>query len=259
MGIFMDMESFLDQDRFDMVIQPIVDLRNGCTFTGEALARLNHPEHGNIPVDVVIATVDAMELYTKFDLYIFRKCCIWLSRAVQEGKRFDCLSCNFSRKTLSHPGIVREMILIADSYAVAYHTLGIEITEWKRETNLQQITENLWELKKAGFRILLDDYGSGVTTENDLHHFPLDTVKLDQSMLMNVDTEKGSTAFRTLVAQLTRMGMEVVCEGIETEAQSILAREAGCHYGQGFLYFPPIPQDMVSELVATIEPGKIAI
>ena len=242
-------ESYLDQDLFSLVIQPIVDYQTGCAFTGEALTRLNHPEHGNISADVVTHAVDDMGLHSKFDLYIFRKCCIWMQRITEEGKRFDRIACNFSRKTLSRKDIARELIGIADNYKIPYSRLGIEITEWKQATDMRQISENLKQLKEAGFRIILDDYGSGVTSERDLYEFPLDVVKLDHSLLKDAETEKGEAEFRDLVAKFRELGLKVVCEGIETEAQDILARTAGCHYGQGFRYFSPASQERIFERI----------
>ena len=239
----------LDQDRFCLVVQPIVDLRTGCAYTGEALSRLNHPELGSISADVFTPILETMERHSEFDLYIFRKCCLWMQQAGNVGKRFDRLSCNFSRATLSQRGLARELIRIADSYEIPHGKLGIEITEWRPATDMQQITENLRQLKEARFRIILDDYGSGVTSEWDLCNFPLDIVKLDHSLLQNAGTKEGSTEFRTLVSKLTQLGLKVVCEGIETEAQDTIAREAGCHYGQGFLYCAPLSQDRVFERI----------
>ena len=242
-------ESYLDEDLFSLVIQPTVNFRTGCTYTGEALSRLNHPEYGIISADVFIPTLDTLGLYSKFDQYIFRKCCVWLYHTAAKGKRFDWISCNFSRKTLSQTGIVQDLIQIADSYKIPHCKLGIEITEWNQATDMQQISENLRQLKAAGFRIILDDYGSGVTHERDLYNFPLDIVKLDHSLLLNTGTEEGDTAFRALVDKFLQLGVEIICEGIETEVHDNLAQETGCHYGQGFLYFKPLSADRVSELL----------
>ncbi|MBQ3194664.1 MAG: EAL domain-containing protein [Oscillospiraceae bacterium] len=243
------MESCLERDLFSLVIQPTVDFRTGCAFTGEALSRLNHPVHGSISADVFIPNLDALGLCSKFDRYIFRKCCIWLYHAQEKGRRFDRITCNFSRKTLSQEGLARDLIRIADSYGIPHHKLGVEIIERDQATDLRQFTENLRQLKAAGFRIILDDYGSGVTDESELHSFPLDMVKLDRSLLLKTGTEKGAAEFRALVAKLIRLNVEVLCEGIETEEQDSFAREAGCHYGQGFLYFRPVPQEHVFERI----------
>jgi len=242
-------EACLEHDLFSLVIQPAVDFRTGCAFTGEALTRLNHPEHGMISADEFIPSLEALGLSARFDRYIFRKCCLWLHRAAEAGQRFDCISCNFSRRTLSQEGLARELIRIADSHGVPHHKLGIEIMERQQAPDMRQFRENLRQLKAAGFRIILDDYGSGVTSERDLYSLPLDIVKLDRSFLLEAGTEEGNASFRALVAQAVRLGMEVVCEGIETEFQDRLAREAGCHYGQGFLYCRPVSQEQVFQRI----------
>jgi len=87
------------------------------------------------------------------------------------------------------------------------------------------------------------------TSVDDLMRYPLDIVKIDRSMLLNACTEKGKTEFCELVIKATQMGLKVVCEGIETEEQNRFAREAGCHYGQGFLFFKPVSQDRVFEMM----------
>jgi len=240
---------FMEQDRFSLVIQPVVDFRDNTVSSGEALARLHHPELGMIFPDEFLPMVDAMDLYPRFDRYIFRKCCAWMSSTLAEGETFHSLSCNFSRKTLSEANLAGDLIQIADRYGVPHNGLAIEITERERETDVCQFVDNLKQLKKAGFRIILDDFGNGVTSVNDLMQYPLDIVKIDRSMLLNACTEKGKAEFCELVTTVAQLGMGVVCEGIETEEQNRFAREAGCHYGQGFLYFKPISQDKVFEMM----------
>ncbi len=243
------MAEFMERDLFSLVIQPVVDFRNNSSSNGEALSRLNHPERGVIFPDNFLPAVDVLGLYPRFDRYIFQKTCAWLSRSLAEGVQIDCISCNFSRKTLSEKYLARELIQIADRYGLPHRALGVEITERERETDARQLLENLKQLKEAGFRIILDDYGNGVTSVNDLTRYPLDIVKIDRSMLLEAQTEQGAAAFMELVSMAAQLGAEVVCEGIETEAQDRFARDAGCHYGQGFLYFRPIAQDQVFELM----------
>ena len=241
--------SYLAQDLFCLMVQPIVNFQTGLASTAEVLSRLNHPENGYISVDMLISELEAAGLHSRFDLYIFQKCCLWLQDTATKGNGFDWISCNFSRKTLSQPGIAQELIRIADSCTVPCSKLGIEITERNPATDLHQIRKNLKQLKEAGFAILLDDYGSGVTAESDLYDFPLDVVKVDQSMLQNTDSETGKVNFRALVNKCSELGFSVVCEGIETEAQDRIARDAGCHYGQGFLYHKPAFPDRIWERI----------
>lgn len=240
---------FLEQDRFSLVIQPVVDFRDNAVANGEALSRLHHPELGVIFPDEFLPMVDAMGLYPRFDRYIFRKCCAWMSNTLAEGESFHCLSCNFSRKTLSDANLAEDLIQIADRYGVPHNALALEITEREQVTDARQFVENLKLLKASGFRIFLDDYGNGVTSVHDLMQYPLDVVKIDRSLLLNANTERGAMNFRTLVDTAKGLGAEVACEGIETAEQERFARECGCHYGQGFLFFKPVPQNRVFEMI----------
>ena len=243
------MEEFLEQDYFSLMIQPVVSFQKDPFFAGEALCRLSHPKRGTIFPDVFLPVLDSMGLYPRFDRYIFTKCCAWISRSLEAGEHMDCISINFSRTTLSEEHLAQDLIEIADSYGIPHSILGIEITEQIPESDVTHLLNNLNLLKATGFRIILDDFGSGVTSFNDLTNYPLDIVKIDRSLLLKADTVLGATAYCGLVAMATNLGAEVVCEGIESEEQSRFAREAGCHFGQGYLFSRPVPQDQVFELM----------
>ena len=243
------MADFIEFDYFSLVIQPVVDYRQGDAASGEILSRLNHPERGLIFPDAFLPAVDEAGLYPQFDRYIFQKSCVWLSRALEKGENIEHISCNFSRKTLSEEGLPDQLAQIADSYSISHGKLGIEITERERENDSRQFRNNLDQLKKYGFRLYLDDYGTGVTAVEELSEYPLDVVKIDRSVLCAANTEQGKEDYRFLVAMARNLGLEVVCEGIETEEQNSFAQEAGCHYGQGFLFFRPVDVNKAFELI----------
>lgn len=243
------MEEFMEMDQFTLVIQPVVNFRDNTVKDGEVLSRLEHPERGVIFPDEFLPVIDALGLYPAFDRYIFEKSCVWLHRSMADGNEFEILSCNFSRKTLSEADIVQDMIQIADNYGISHSKLGVEITEREPAPDEKQLIKNLNLLRDAGFRIILDDYGNGITSMSDLMQYPLDILKIDRSLLWKTDTEQGKNAFRAMVSMFIELGGEIVCEGIETEEQNRLARESGCHYGQGYLYFKPIRQDQVFEMM----------
>lgn len=240
---------FMELDYFSLMIQPVVDFRTDTVCGGEVLSRLNHPERGMVFPDEFLPAIDSAGLYSQFDRYIFQKSCAWLSRSLAEGEELETLSCNFSRKTLSEVNAASQLVQIADSYGLPHNRLAIEITERERETDAQQFYSNLAQLKSAGFRIFLDDYGNGVTSVKDLMQYPLDIVKIDRSLLLTAETEQGKAVYRALVAMAMELGDEVACEGIETEEQRRFAREAGCHYGQGFLFFRPMSTEQVFDMV----------
>ena len=240
---------FMDRDMFALVIQPVVDFRTNTVFKGEALSRLEHPERGTVFPDVFLPVIEELNLYSRFDRYIFQKCCVWMQASLASGERMECISCNFSRKTLAEPTIAEDLIRIANNYKVSHDKLAVEITEREKSNNEPQLIENLKALRAAGFRVILDDYGTGVTSVNDLLNFPLDIVKIDRSVLLSAKSEERKAAFRALVELFVDLGADVVCEGIETKEQDEFARSAGCHYGQGFLYFKPTRQNRVFEVI----------
>jgi len=246
------MVEFLEMDRFTLVIQPVIDFRNQTVKDGEVLSRLEHPELGVIFPNEFLPVIDAMGLYPCFDRYIFEKCCIWLRDSIAKGNEFAILSCNFSRKTLAEADLAQDLIQIADTYGIAHARLGLEITERDKIADEQQMIKNLNLLKKSGFRIILDDYGNGVTSEKDLMQYPLDILKIDRSLLLKAETERGRNTFFAMVDMFIKLGVEVVCEGIETAEQDRLARESGCHYGQGYFYFKPIHQEQVFEEIRKV-------
>lgn len=245
---------FMERDLFCLVIQPIIDLQSGTVCGGEVLSRLNHPEQGVIFPDLFLPAVNAQGLHAKFDYYIFQKSCAWMSRTRTQSDKMEFLSCNFSRLTLSEEGFVQELVRIADRYMVPHNELAVEITEQDHPLDAQRFIENLKQLKAEGFRIFLDDYDTGVTSENELTGYPLDVVKIDRSLLVAAETEEGKARYRQTVVEAVKTGAKIACEGIETEEQHAFAREAGCHYGQGFLFFKPMDLNQVYEMM---EKGSI--
>ena len=240
---------FMERDLFCLVIQPIIDFRADKVCGGEVLSRLNHPERGVIFPDDFLPAVNNQGLHTKFDYYIFQKSCAWMSRTRTQSDKMEFLSCNFNRKTLSEEGVAQELIRIADRYGVPHKELAIEITEQYPQSNDPMFVENLKQLHAAGFRIFLDDYGQGCTSEQELTQYPLDVVKIDRSMLVAAATEEGRAGFLQAVALANRVGALITCEGIETEEQNSFVRETGCHYGQGFLFFKPMDLNQAYEMM----------
>lgn len=237
------MPDLLYYDRFQLVVQPVIDLQTGGIVGGEVLSRLNHPEQGIVFPDKFLPAVEEAGLYPKFDHYIFRKACELMHKLMEQGVVIQYLSCNFSRTTLSEKGAATRLCKIADEFGVPHGHMAVEITEREQETDTDQFCENLIDLKKAGFRIFVDDLGAGVTTVRDLWSYPVDVVKIDRSLLLAADTEQGRSAFRGLLNLVADLGCTVLCEGVETEEQHRFVLDVGCHYCQGFLFYRPMEDE----------------
>ena len=237
------MPDLIYYDRFQLAVQPVIDLQTGGIVGGEVLSRLNHPEQGVIFPDKFLPAVEEAGLYPKFDHYIFRKSCELMQRLTEQGVVIHYLSCNFSRVTLSEKGAATRLSKIADEFGVPHERMAVEITEREQETDSDQFCENLVEIKKAGFRIFVDDLGAGVTSIRDLWSYPVDVVKIDRSLLLATDTEQGRTAYRGLRNMAVDLGCTVLCEGVETEEQHRFVLDVGCHYSQGFLFYRPMDDE----------------
>ena len=238
--LMQSMESAIDSDYFQLAFQPIVDMGSGKIIGGEVLSRLDHPQLGVVAPEQFLEALAAADLYAKFDYYIFEKVCAWFRRTRSEGERLKFLSCNFSRQTLSTPDFASRITQIADSYDLPHALLAIEITEEKQEPDTSQARSNLEQLKRGGFQIFLDDFGSGVTSLWDFQNYRVDVVKIDRSMLRQTVTQRGATIFHSLVSMAVELDAAVLCEGIETGREQRFARESGCHYGQGFYFHRPM-------------------
>ena len=234
------MPDMIYYDRFQLVVQPVIDLETGGIVGGEVLSRLNHPEQGVIFPDKFLPAVEEAGLYSKFDHYIFRKTCALVHKLSEQGVVVQYLSCNFSRITLSEKGVATRLAKLADELGVEHDRLAVEITEQEQATDTDQFFRNLRELKQAGFRIFVDDLGAGVTSVRDLWSYPVDVVKIDRSLLLAAENEQGRNAYRGLRNLAVDLGCKVLCEGVETEEQHRFVLDAGCHYGQGFLFYRPM-------------------
>ena len=243
------MKDYIEEGRFTLVGQPIFDFSTNRICGYEMLSRLNHPERGVVSPGQFLPVINELQLHAEFDCHIFYECCCWMSKLLRSGKNLEWLSCNFSRKTLGKEGIVERLVKIADSCGIPHNRMGIELTEYEYADDEKLFHENMRNLKKHGFLILVDDMGSGVTSSRDLVNFPVDIVKLDRSLLLNAASEEGAQSFRRLVKLINGMGIKSLCEGIEKFRELQLVQDAGCTYGQGFLFAPPASTDSVEVML----------
>lgn len=242
MKIQNNIEKEIDDNRFFLEYQPVVDARSKKIVGAEVLARL-HAENGTVllPRNFLTA-VDSVGLQTKFDYYIFEKNCKWIAndKRRREGYQYTI---NFSRATLSEPSFVEKVIGIATKYDLNLSCLAVEILEDKAVSGeeKQQMMDNLRTLKEKGISVLMDDFGSGFTTFGDLQNLDVSIVKIDKSITQNATTENGFIILKNIINTARKIGFKTLCEGIETKRQEDAALCAGCDLLQGFYYYKPMP------------------
>lgn len=237
-----NIEKEIDNNRFFLEYQPVLDAKTKKIIGAEVLSRLNSETEGVLTPGSFLSAVDSVGLNDKFDYYIFEKNCKWISNDKKQRENYK-YTINFSRATLSEPRFAEKIISIAEKYDLKFSCLAVEILEDKNVTGeaKQRMIENLSTLKEKGISVLLDDFGSGYTTFGDLQNLDVSIVKIDKAITRHSVTETGFIILKNIIQTSKDIGFKTLCEGIETKEQEEAAIKAGCDLLQGFYYYRPMP------------------
>jgi diguanylate cyclase (GGDEF)-like protein/PAS domain S-box-containing protein len=233
----------IELEQLEVHYQPVVHLNGDYANYGvEALLRWNHPERGIIPPLQFIPLAEETGLIVPIGAWVLREAC---RQGVILHQRFPrpqplTISVNLSAKQLHADSIVRDVEDALELSGLDPSTLVLEITETVMMSDSDIAVARLNHLKALGVRIAMDDFGTGYSSLSYLSRFPVDILKMDRSFLAG-DGESALAA--AIIAIGDRLGLEVVAEGIEHEAQIDSLRDLGCPLGQGFLFARPMTQD----------------
>lgn len=218
--------------------QPIVDLRTEKTVGFEALARWHHPTRGLVsPVDFV-PFAESSELIIDIDLEVLRL-------AVREAEVWHAhdpdlrLSVNLSGRHLAHPDAVAQLQSAVALGSVSPSLISLELTETSSVSDGPLIRRHIDDVHALGFRVLLDDFGSGWSSLERLVTLEPDGVKIDGHLTRFIDTSRGRALLKALSSVARELDLSMVIEGIETRQQADIALDLGCTLAQGFLWSRP--------------------
>lgn len=239
----------IDNNRFFLEYQPIINAKTNKIMGAEVLSRLNSPTEGILTPKIFLSAVNNVGLNQKFDYYIFEKNCKWISSDKQNRMKF-VYTINFSRYTLCDQDLAENIIKIIEKYGIDYSCIAIEILEDK---NLQDnektlMIKNITRLKEKGVLILLDDFGKGFTNFGDLTDFDISIVKIDKSITQNAINQTGFLILKNIIKTAHDLGFMTLCEGIETEEHKKAAADAGCDILQGYYFYHPMPVTQLETL-----------
>jgi len=236
-----NIENEIDNNKFFLEYQPVLDSATGKILGAEVLSRLNSETDGVLTPGSFLTAVNSVGLTQKFDYYIFEKTCKWIANSKNERQRY-MFTINFSRSTLSGDDFINNFESILVRYKLSYTSFAIEVLEDESVTLAEReiMKNNISVLKDKGVSILLDDFGSGYTTFADLHGLAITAVKIDKSLLHEAGDEAGFLIFKNVVRTARDLGFKIICEGVETEEHERFAKEAGCDMVQGFYYYRPM-------------------
>ena len=234
---------------FRMYLQPKFDVASGNLAGAEALCRYQDEVHGLVPPDKFIPLLEKERLIRYVDLFIFEQVLKQMQLWHQQGVSLFPVSLNFSRITLLDGDLIDQMLTICKRYPeVPKNLIQIELTETIGDVEREIIAQIGRSIREQGFFLGLDDFGSQYSSLSMLTYMEFDTIKLDKSLIWNLET---SSRCRTMVKNIVQMcrEMEIEClaEGVETEKQLELLENMGCVVAQGYFYSRPISIDEFGE------------
>jgi diguanylate cyclase (GGDEF)-like protein/PAS domain S-box-containing protein len=247
-----DLRQALNRFEIGAFYQPIVDLRNGTVCGFEALARWRHPTRGLIRPSEFIPIAEETGMIVQIGERILREACHQLVKWQNEYTHLPLLSMsiNLSTKQFLEGMLMQQVTSVIDETGIDPRQLKFEITESLLMEELKSTKSMLTQLRHLQVQLLLDDFGTGYSSLSYLHSFPLNVVKIDGSFIRNLKLgEENSAIVKAIKMLAMALKMEVVAEGIETEAQLKALREFGCEFGQGYLFAPPLDRKEVDLLL----------
>jgi len=241
----------IERGEFELHYQPVVDLATHEFVSLEALVRWNHPVRGFISPDEFIPIAEASGAIVPLGRWALRTACEHALRLQwRVGPSAPSISVNLSTRQLQEPTLVAETITILKETGLAPEKLVLEITETAMISDFDLVLSRLKDLRAARIRVAVDDFGSGYSSLNYIRRLPIDVLKIDRAFIADIG-ESGEVAAltETIIALARIIGVVVVAEGIETEAQLAEVTRLGCDLGQGYLFLRPVDADEIERFV----------
>ena len=240
------------EDWIQIYYQPIVRSTNGRVCEEEALARWIDPDHGLLSPGEFIPYLEDANLIYRLDLYIVEQVIKKIKRLKEEGLFLVPQSINLSRADFDTCDMVEEIRKIVDDGGVPRNLISIEITESIIGSDFEFIQEQIDRFRALGFKVWLDDFGSGYSSLDMLQSMRVDLIKFDMRFIQNSDSNgKNRVILSEMVKMAQALGIDTVCEGVETKEQLEFLREIGCAKLQGYYFTKPIPLEKVLERYQT--------
>jgi predicted signal transduction protein with EAL and GGDEF domain len=238
---------------FVMHYQPIVSLTSGRIAGFEALTRWQHPERGLVAPAHFIALAEETGLVVPLGwLVLERACsqaCAWQERFPADPPYF--MSVNVSGKLFGQDGAVEQLLRILEASRLPPESLRLEVTESVVLHHGEEVMRRLRLLRDFGVQLSIDDFGTGYSSLSYLQRFRYDELKIDRSFVRDIDVDDSRAIVETILSLASHLGIGVVAEGVETEAQLSRLRDLGCPHGQGFWFAQPLDAPGAEALLAS--------
>lgn len=235
-----EFENALQAGQFKVYLQPQISVDQKL-LGAEALVRWTHPTRGMISPGEFIPIFENAGLIYKLDRYVWEYCCARLKKWKQAGREDLHISVNISQKDLYFMDIYQVFTGLVEQYDINPKNLKLEITETALMSEIKQQLGLLEKLRKYGFQIEIDDFGSGYSSLNTLKDIEVDVLKMDMGFLSETQhKDRSKTIMNMVFAMSKQLGIAVITEGVETYEQVQYLTEAGCDMFQGYYFAKPM-------------------
>ena len=254
-----DLRKAIDNQELFVCYQPIVSAID-CTIAGfEALVRWQHPTHGLIQPLEFISVAEETGLIVEIDLWVLEKAshqlCEWRQIFPELGAL--SLNVNFSSRDLNQTNLYPRVYDILQSCGLDPRQLKLEITESTMIQNSMVVKSNFERLRALGVQFQIDDFGTGYSSLSYLQRLPIDALKIDRSFIKNIHNLESLELVKTMIAMAKILELNVVAEGVETQAQLDQLQLLDCTYIQGYFFAKPMPaletQALMSKAISGID------
>lgn len=235
---------------FKVYYQPKYDLETEKIVGAEALVRWQDPEKGLISPLKFISLFEKNGFIVSLDMYVYKSVLEFMRERLDRGKNIIPISLNVSRIHINNPNTIKDIEELVKEYNIEPELLEFELTESAFTKNPERLIEKMIGLKCIGFKISIDDFGSGFSSLNLLKQFPANTLKIDKAFLDETsNSERSRDIVKSIVNMAKDIHMEVVCEGVETREQADFLRSIGCEMAQGYLFAKPVSEEEFEKLL----------
>lgn len=250
-GMENEMEEALRTGQFCIYLQPQVDFATKKVISAEALVRWKHPREGMISPDQFIPVFEKNGFITRLDFYVWEEAIRTLARWREQHKPMVPIAINLSRIDIRNEELSAQLRRLMDKYGLESRWIKTELTESICLDGDGLILKRMNELKKLGFKIAIDDFGSGYSSLHLLKNMPIDILKIDKSFLdFDLDMDiRDEIVIRDIVDMGKHLELQIIVEGVETQEQNDFLEKIGCDIGQGFYYGRPMPVEEFEALL----------
>lgn len=245
----------IQKKQFEVYYQPVVDSKTGKIISAEALVRWNHPVKGMISPGIFIPALEASGQISELSSYVIEEVKAFVRGRLDCGLETVPVSINLSWMDFYDETMIGGIISQLQSGELPRGLIRFEITETSYAALERNRIDVINAMRKEGAKILLDDFGSGYSSFGMLRDYNFDILKIDMSFVRRIETNaKTCSILRFLIGMAHEMGILLIAEGAETEAQTAFLRDNGCDYIQGYYFSKPVPQAVFGGLLDAKEP-----